>query len=114
MSSALQPPIKKLNRYNGIDYDLVGRIGDIARRAFYPQQAAALRKDEVQRLNADLKHIAVKMERINDLIDAATKRAAAAEQKRIYRARQLEPHRAYSPTMGPFRVGSHHVQLPAS
>jgi hypothetical protein len=81
MSYTQQPSGAKMNRYNGIRYDLVGRIGDIARRAFYPQQAAALKKEEVQRLNAELEHIAEKMESINDWIDAATKRAAAADQK---------------------------------
>jgi hypothetical protein len=68
----------KLNRYNGIRYDLVGRIGDIARRAFYPQQAATLTKDEVQRLNDDLEKIAENMERINRWMDAAVKRAVAS------------------------------------
>ena len=53
-------------------------IGDIARRAFYPQQAATLKKEEVQRLNAELEHIAEKMESINTWMDAAVKRAAAA------------------------------------
>jgi len=71
-------PSTKLNRYNGINYDLVGRIGDIARRAFYPQQAATLKKEEVQRLNAELEHIAEKMESINTWMDAAVTRAAAA------------------------------------
>jgi hypothetical protein len=73
----------RTNRYNGIDYDVVGRIGDIARRAFYPQQAATLKKEEVHRLNAELEHIVEKMERINDLIDTAVKRAASAEQVRM-------------------------------
>jgi hypothetical protein len=73
---------KKSHSFNGIHYDLVGRIGDIARRAFYPQQAAALKKEEVQHLNAELKVIAAKMEGVNDLIDTAAKRTAAAEQKR--------------------------------
>jgi hypothetical protein len=71
-----QQPSVRLNRYNGINYDLVGRIGDIARRAFYPQQAATLKKDEVQQLNAELEKIAEKMERINTWMDAAVKRAA--------------------------------------
>jgi hypothetical protein len=71
----------KSTRYNGIRYDLVERIGDIARRAFYPQQAATLKKDEVQRFNAELERITEKMEGIHDLIDAATKRAANAESK---------------------------------
>jgi hypothetical protein len=93
MTYNLSPLNPKSHRYNGIHYDLVGRIGDIARRAFYPQQAASLKKGEVQRLNIELEHIAVKMERIDDLIDAVTKRAAAAEQKRIKLTRPLEPHR---------------------
>jgi hypothetical protein len=73
-----QQPSTKLNRYNGIRYDLVGRIGDIARRAFYPQQAATLKKEEVQRLNAEIELIAEKMESINTWMDAAVKRAATA------------------------------------
>jgi hypothetical protein len=82
MTSTMQFANKKSYSYNGIHYDLVGRIGDIARRAFYPQQATALKKDEVQRLNAELEVIAEKMERVNDLIDAAVKRTAAAEVER--------------------------------
>ena len=82
MSSTLQFANRKSHSYNGIQYDLVGRIGDIARRAFYPQQATALKKDEVQRLNAELTVIAAKMEGVNDLIDIAVKRTAAAELKR--------------------------------
>jgi hypothetical protein len=80
MTYNLSPQNPKSHRYNGIHYEVVGRIGDIARRAFYPQQAAALKKEEVHRLNAELEHIAAKMERINDLIDKAVKRAASAEQ----------------------------------
>jgi hypothetical protein len=83
----------KSNRYNGIRYDLVERIGNIARRPFYPQQASTLKDDEVQRLNAELEHIAEKMEKINELADAVMKRAAAAEQKRIKDAQPPEPHR---------------------
>jgi hypothetical protein len=83
MSSTMQFANKKSNRYNGIDYDVVGRIGDIARRAFYPQQAAALTKAEVHRLNAELEHLVKKMESVNDLIDIAVKRAASAEQVRM-------------------------------
>lgn len=65
----------KLNRYNGIRYDLVGRIGDIARRGFYPQQAATLKKDEVSRLNAEIELVAEKMESINKWLESATHRA---------------------------------------
>ena len=79
MTYSLPPSNSKSHRYNGIRYDLVVRIGDIARRPFYPQQAAALKMDEVQRLNAELKHVVEKMESLNELIDAATKRAVAAE-----------------------------------
>jgi hypothetical protein len=63
--------------YNGIHYDLLGRIGDIARRGFYPQEAATLKKDEVKRLNIDLERIAERMESVNKMIDVAAKRAAA-------------------------------------
>ena len=83
----------KSHRYNGIHYELVGRIGDIARRAFYPQQAATLNKEQIKRLNVVLEQIAVKMERISDLIDVATKRAAAAERRRSKLVRPFEPHR---------------------
>lgn len=76
MSYTTQPSTK-LNRYNGIRYDLVGRIGDIARRAFYPQQASTLKKEEVQKLNSELEHIAEKMESVNTWLDAAVRRAAA-------------------------------------
>jgi hypothetical protein len=82
MTSTMQFQNKKSHPYNGIHYELVGRIGDIARRAFYPQQATALKKDEVQHLNAALKVIAAKMEGVSDFIDTAVKRTAAAELKR--------------------------------
>jgi hypothetical protein len=78
MTYTQQPSGAKLNRYNGIHYDLVGRIGDIARRAFYPQQAGTLKKEEVQKLNSELEHIAEKMEIVNTWLDTAAKRAAAA------------------------------------
>jgi hypothetical protein len=78
--SYTQQPSRKLNRYSGIQYELVDRIGDVARRAFYPQQAATLKSDEVQRLNAELELIAEKMESINTWMDAVVKRAAAGQQ----------------------------------
>jgi hypothetical protein len=93
MPFTMQPANTKSHRYNGIHYELVGRIGDIARRAFYPQQAAALNQEQIKRLNAVLEQIAVKMERISDVIDAATKRAAAAERRRTKLVRPFEPHR---------------------
>jgi hypothetical protein len=66
-----------LKKYNGIDFDVLGRIGDIARRGFYPQEAATLKKDEVKRLNEDLRRVAERMENIGKLMDTAAKRAAA-------------------------------------
>jgi hypothetical protein len=66
-----------LKNYNGIDYDLLGRIGDIARRGFYPQEAATLKKDEVARLNSELNRVLERMEKISKLMDTAAKRAAA-------------------------------------
>jgi hypothetical protein len=63
--------------YHGIHYDLLGRIGDIARRGFYPQEAATLKQEEVKRLNVDLERVVVRMESINKLMDTAAKRAAA-------------------------------------
>jgi hypothetical protein len=79
-----QPPSgAKTNRFDGIHYDLIGRIGDIARRAFYPQQAATLKKAEIQTFNAKLVHIAEEMEIINGMIDSAAKRAAKSDLKRI-------------------------------
>lgn len=71
----------KSHQYNGIRYDLLGRIGDIARRAFYPQQAASLKKEEIQTLNSEIERVATKMESINSWIDAAVKRAAKADAK---------------------------------
>jgi hypothetical protein len=67
--------------FGGIHYDELGRIGDIARRGFYPQQAATLKKDEIQRLNAELDLIAKKMQSINDWIDLAARRAAKSAAK---------------------------------
>jgi hypothetical protein len=70
-------PKNESHGYNGIHYDLLGRIGDIARRGFYPQQAAALKRDEVKRINLDLERVAERMECISKLMDLAARRAAA-------------------------------------
>jgi hypothetical protein len=78
MSYTQQQSGPKLNRYNGIKYDLVGRIGDIARRAFYPQQAGTLKKEEVQRLNTELEQLAEKMEVVNTWLETAAQRALIA------------------------------------
>lgn len=79
MPFKLLPPGAKNEslRYNGIRYELLGRIGDIARRGFYPQHASVLKKDEIKRLNLELERIAERMETISKLIDLAEKRAAA-------------------------------------
>lgn len=70
-------PSSDSKSFNGIDHDMLGRIGDIARRGFYPQEAAALKKDEVQRLNADLRRAYERMENVAKLMDTAARRAAA-------------------------------------
>lgn len=77
MSYKLSPtPKTQSGSYNGLHYDQLGRIGDIARRGFYPQQAATLKKDEVVKVNAVIDLVVKKMESINDWIDLAVKRAA--------------------------------------
>jgi hypothetical protein len=67
--------------YNGLHYDQLGRIGDIARRGFYPQQAATLKKDEIIRVNAEIDLVTKKMEAINDWMELAAKRAAKNDSK---------------------------------
>jgi hypothetical protein len=74
-------PKSQSTGYNGLHYDQLGRIGDIARRGFYPQQAAMLKKEEIMRLNAEIDLIAKKMESINDWIELAVKRAAKNDAK---------------------------------
>ena len=82
MPFKLNSPAKtQAGSYNGIHYDELGRIGDIARRGFYPQQAATLKKEEIQRLNAEIDAVAKKMESINEWIDLAAKRAAKGDAK---------------------------------